>query len=321
MFVASILWLLLNQTLLSFPYFIIYQFISKKPTISVTLVDLLYRDTIIYVYAICLSLSAAIIHCLACDNDTLTLSYSLATAYSTVIQFFFSCTSISLIFSACLRLISIVKKSEAAGLQLLGPDNIALNKIRFISTFVSFISPCLIISLYKTQPGLFPLFYNNESTSFVQDLNTNSVKGLYLVLPCSAAVVNIFAKISSNFAKNKINPQVEVFTICGSNIISSEKNFTLSIGAAIGIPLLILFGFFLSSFADRVSRLTFFVPVQIMLLGCIIPIFVIKSDPKITNFVKQNYIKPFLEIHLIRSLIKWKSPVIPFQERGNSFEM
>jgi hypothetical protein len=297
---------------------VIFQFISNKQILAVTLVDLVYRDTIVYNYLICFVSSAAIIHCLFLNNDNLTLGYEFAIAYSASVFFFISCLSISLIISGVLRLISVIKKSEAAGLQLLGPDYIALNKIRLISFFCSFIFPCLMMSLYNTHTRFFLQLYGNLNTSFVQDINKNLGTVLYLVLPCMAAVVNIIAKICSNFTINNIDPQVNVFTIYGSQQCKSKDTLSFSVEAAVGIPLVILFEI-LVSFSDRIERLTLFVPFEIMLLGFIIPFFIIKRNIKIINFMNQNYLNTIFENHLIRGLMKCNSTVVPVHETDGTF--
>jgi hypothetical protein len=309
MYLVSILWLILTQTLSTFPCFVIQQFISKKQILAVTLVDLIYRDTIIYIYLICLVSSTSIIHCLCFSNDNLTLNYEFAMVYSGTISFFVSSLSISLIFSGCLKLISLIKKSEAAGLQLLGPDSIALNKIRLFSFIFSFILPTFMIFFFNTKPGLFPLFYENESTSLSQDIDKNLFKALYAVLPCSAIAVNIITKICSFNMRRNINQQVNVFTISGSVQFISEEKITFSLEASTGVALGILFAF-LSSLSDRVERLTIFFPFQIMLMGFIIPMFIIKRDNKIMNFMRQNYINSIIEQPVIQSLIKWKSSTV-----------
>jgi hypothetical protein len=97
MFILSIVWLFLTQLFSLFPCFVIYQSISKKPILAVKLVDLVYRDIIIYNHLICFVSSTPIIHCLCLNNETLTLSYTFAMAYSTLVNFFISCFSISLI--------------------------------------------------------------------------------------------------------------------------------------------------------------------------------------------------------------------------------
>jgi len=313
MYLISIIWVLLTQFLSFFPCFVIYQFISKKQILSVTLVDLVYRDTITYIYLSCLVSTTSIIHCLSVHNDTLTVSYEFATVYSVTVSFFVSNISISLIFTGVLRLISVIQKSEAAGLQFLGSDYIALNKIRFVSITSSLIFPCFMVSFFGAHPGLFQLFYGTESTTFFQDVENNWAIALYLVLPSSATVVNTIAKICSDFTKANIDRQVNVFTIYGHNQCISEGKVILSLEVTIGIPLLIIYTVF-SSFSDRLARFTFYFPFQIMLLSLIVPILVIRRNIKIMNFMKLNYIHPILDHHLIISLRKQNSAVVPLQE-------
>jgi hypothetical protein len=204
----------------------------------VTLVDLVYQDLVIYIYLVCFVSSTSIIHCLSLNNDTLTLSYEFATGYTVTIVFFVSSISISLIFSGVLRLISVIQRSEAAGLQLLGSDYIALNKIRLVSVTFSFIFPFLLIYFFNAHPALFSLFYGTESTTFFQDVENNWAVALYPVLPCMATVVSAIAKICSDFIKENIDRQVTVFTIYGSQQCISKGKVVLSFEVTIGIPVL-----------------------------------------------------------------------------------
>ncbi len=212
--------------------------ISKKQILSVTLVDLVYRDTITYIYFGCLMVTTSVIHCLSLNNDTLTVSYTFATVYSVLICVSVSTISISLIFSGVLRLISLIHKSEAAGLQLLGSDYIALNKIRLVSVTFSILFPCLLIYFFNAHPGYFPVFYGTESNSLFQDIENNWALALYLVLPFSATVVNGIAKIYSDFTKENIDRRANIFTIYGSKQCVSEGKVILSLEVTIGIPLL-----------------------------------------------------------------------------------
>jgi ABC-type dipeptide/oligopeptide/nickel transport system permease component len=157
------------------------------------------------------------------------VSYKFATVYSVLLSSAVSSISISLIFSGVLRLISVIRKSEAAGLQLLGSDYIALNKIRLVSVTFSFIFPCLLIFFFNAHPGYFPLFYESESTSFFQDVENNWAVALYLVLPFSTTVVNAIAKIYSDFTKENIDRRVNGFTIYGSKQCNSEAKVILSL--------------------------------------------------------------------------------------------
>ncbi len=94
---------------------IIYKHISKKPLLEVTLVDWIYRDIIYYNNILSFSGSAGIIHTLLYDDKNFSLSFELGLFYSICINISMNLICISLVFSAGLRLISLVKNSEAAG--------------------------------------------------------------------------------------------------------------------------------------------------------------------------------------------------------------
>ena len=69
MFFLNILWIIGNLCL-SLPLcFFIWKFISRKSLIQVGLIDLIYRDTVVYIYLFSCSLSAALVHCLAIQDD------------------------------------------------------------------------------------------------------------------------------------------------------------------------------------------------------------------------------------------------------------
>ena len=108
----TVCWLFFNA-LLSLPVCLfIRNFISKKSVLSITLVDLIYRDTILYLYSMCLILSVALARCIvkSSGEETLaTLSYNEATVYSVSIMTLVGFMTVSLIFSGGLRLISILR--------------------------------------------------------------------------------------------------------------------------------------------------------------------------------------------------------------------
>ena len=97
------------------PWYIIYKHISKKPILSVSLVDLIYRDTIFYIISLSFFISTGIIHTLMYDGENFRLPYELALIHSIVVNVSLIAICFSLIFTAGLRLISLVKNSEAAG--------------------------------------------------------------------------------------------------------------------------------------------------------------------------------------------------------------
>jgi hypothetical protein len=111
----TIIFLLINF-IISLPIWqIIYKHISKKPLLEVTLVDWIYRDIIFYNITLGFCLSAGIIHTLLYDDKNFSLSFELGLFYSICINISTNLICISLVFSAGLRLISLVKNSEAAG--------------------------------------------------------------------------------------------------------------------------------------------------------------------------------------------------------------
>ena len=107
---------LIANFLLSLPLWrIIYQHISKKPILLVSLVDLIYRDTIFYFLSLCFIASTGIIHSLMLGGDSFSLTFELALLYSICVNISVIAICISLIISAGLRLLSLVKNSEALG--------------------------------------------------------------------------------------------------------------------------------------------------------------------------------------------------------------
>jgi len=111
----TIIFLLINF-IISLPIWqIIYKHISKKPLLEVTLVDWIYRDIIYYYIILSCCASAGIIHTLLYDDENFSLSFELGLFYSICINISTNLICISLVFSAVLRLISLIKNSEAAG--------------------------------------------------------------------------------------------------------------------------------------------------------------------------------------------------------------
>ncbi len=78
----------------------------------------------------CLSIVIHWIHSIVILEDGLCLNYTIARIYSGRVEFFVFCLTTSLIISGGLRLLSLVRNSETGGLHILGPENIAVVKIR-----------------------------------------------------------------------------------------------------------------------------------------------------------------------------------------------
>jgi hypothetical protein len=93
MFWIQIVWLSVNFVLSVTLFGFIYHYISKKPIVTVTLADHIYRDTIVYIGFLVLIASAGLVHCLSNGDrdDQATLDYDLSMFYSTAVMFFMVC--------------------------------------------------------------------------------------------------------------------------------------------------------------------------------------------------------------------------------------
>jgi hypothetical protein len=282
-----IVWLILNLVISLPLYKVIYCQISSKALVAITLVDLIYRDTIIYIYLLLLAASSALVHCLLANEPNLTLSYDLATFYSAIMLFFVCCITSSLVFSGGLRLLSLMKNSEAAGLQLLGPDDIAINKVRIISILTSLAFQIVMVFKLDAPAGVFTLLYESNEKSHFEEFEENGFKTLYLVWPASGIAINTLTICYSFKLKRSLKKTVSIFTVemqYRSGQIHQNENFSISLNSVIGIPLMIMFAVF-TSIATRKMRLLFFYPFQMTLMSVVLPISIISRNEKMKNYV------------------------------------
>ncbi len=92
MFWLQIIWLSVNFVLSVTLFGFIHRYISKKPIVTVTLADHIYRDTIVYIGFLVLVASVGLVHCLSNgDRDDQTLDYDLSMFYSAAVMFFMVC--------------------------------------------------------------------------------------------------------------------------------------------------------------------------------------------------------------------------------------
>lgn len=283
---ASISWVVIDN-LISIPLFsVIYNHISKKPLVSITLIDLIYRDLIIYVYLHSLTLAVADIHCLIELENGTALDHFYSSLYAIISEVLVHCFSSSLILSGGLRFITLIKNSETQGLQLLGPENVAIIKIRVICILFSVVFEGILAFYLDVHSGIYNLMQNSETDFFLYDVYSDHFKSLFMVLPALALLVNLITKIYALWIKKKMSNTVNIFTIHNegqqSTPVSNEELFSVPLEAAFGIPLWMMFAI-LSSIASREWRLTFFLPLQLMLINLLLPIYVISKNNKIRN--------------------------------------
>jgi hypothetical protein len=267
-------------------YGVIFQHISKKPLVSVTLIDLIYRDLIVYVYLHSLTLAVAFIHCLIELENGAALNYMYSALYSTFSEIFVFCVSSSLILSGGLRLITLIKKSESEVNQLLGSEDVAIVKIRTILILLSIVYESVVIFYLDTHSSIFNLMHHVETGSILHSVRSDHYRSLFMVLPTLAVLVNVITKVYSMWIKRKMNRTLETITIYNdgqnTNYFANEELFSVSLGAALGVPFWMIVAF-VASFANRELRLRFFLPLQLMLLNLIFPIYIISKNSKMKN--------------------------------------
>ena len=176
---------------------IIHNHIKRKRLIDKTIVDLVYQDCIFYIFCTMISFSAAFIQCLS--SADLTIDFWSALVYSVLIYLFIGCLASSTIASSSLRLLTLVKMSEEAGIQVLGSDDRAIRLIRLTSFFTSsgFIFAAII--MLNSFPPAIPILMGLKDLPFIELLRQDVSSLLYFTLPTVGFILNIIVSIVSCF--------------------------------------------------------------------------------------------------------------------------
>ena len=169
--------------------FTIYKHISEKAPIDQTIIDFIYRECILYIHLLTASLCIAVISCLV--SEGFALDYELALLYANPIFFFICSAAILLTVSSCLRLLSIVNVSEEAGIQLLGTDDAAITKIRWMYFSISvFILLFGQLVLKCPPPSVTTLVIAGDTVTVPMRLDNEPGIFIYLFPPLMAATLN-----------------------------------------------------------------------------------------------------------------------------------
>ena len=175
---------------------VVFAYISNKAPVEQTIIDLTYKDCLIYIFFMTLSSNTAFINCLmAADN---VLDFCVALFYADVILFFISCVCISVAISSALRLLTIVSSSQENGIQLLGPDDRAILKIRFVAMGLSAVSILIANIVFQSFPPIVGLFVQNQKVTVLSMVRRDLGMIIYLAPPTAAAVFVVAANIVSN---------------------------------------------------------------------------------------------------------------------------
>jgi hypothetical protein len=244
------------------------------------------------------------------------LSYECAMIYTLIIYAMVTNICLSLIFSGGLRLISLIKNSEAWGIQLLGLEQEAIIKIRLMTISISVAFLMITLGYLGTMPGAFGTFHGVEYQSYIKDIKGNKYASLIFLMPSLALVVNA----ATRFYSNKINQQMEedslVFVVFGNpsyKTLLHEDTFLFSLGFVLAIPLIILFSI-LASFSSRHERLIFIGPFQITMLSLVLPIAFILKNKKMKKNIFIRFLDPIVHqigIVLINLKKQFSSTVTP----------
>jgi len=168
---------------------IIYRYISNKPPVQTTIIHLIYKDCIVCIFAITVFMSITFMCCQF--SDDFTLSYPLALALTNIVYTGFEFVSIFMAISSFLRLLTILKHSEEAGIQLFGADDQAIMLLRTVAGFLSVTIILATNLFFETAPPTVKVLteFQNVSASDVFQKSTNSY--IYIVLPCLAVALNL----------------------------------------------------------------------------------------------------------------------------------
>ena len=93
----------------------IHEYISTKPLVTLTLVDLIYRDTLVYMYLFAIANYTGIISCITSTSGLQTIGFTWSAVLALQNNICINSFSVSMIFSGSLRLISMIKNSEESG--------------------------------------------------------------------------------------------------------------------------------------------------------------------------------------------------------------
>jgi hypothetical protein len=214
-------------------------------------------------------------------SETTTLSFSLSLTLGAA-SFFVFCNSLwSLTITGALRFTSIIKNSEQAGLQRLGPDYIAVWKIRFISVALT---SSLILSNYLFFNIFPPFFY----TLYYKEADPETFRFIYKInwIPIVLVILaNAVPKLYTAFLKRKL-------------FSGNPERYALSLETSLSFPFFILLAL-VSQFTTRMNRLIFYDPLVIM-FGCnVIPLMVILQNKSMRQRIIEQILQFFLQIHVL----------------------
>ena len=160
-----------------------------------------------------LLLSVANIHCLYALEYNEALSHLMSEVYTWPLEVLVWCSSLSLIACGSLRFLTLYRNSEVSGLQILGPEHVAIVKVRFIALAFSIIFEATMASYFKVHTGFYSLLNSIDTISVSNEIAANKTKALMLALPFLALIISAIVKLYSVWLVKKISTAATVFTV------------------------------------------------------------------------------------------------------------
>ena len=141
-----------------------HQSASASIVISTNLSISINKDFIILSYSAGATFLLGQIGCLVSPDYV--LSFPAALFVASVVAFLMEAVAVSLFVSGALRLMTLATRSEASGLQLLGPDDLAIWIVRGLSVTLSFVFTTTLIFGLQILPGPFYVFHGANMSAY-----------------------------------------------------------------------------------------------------------------------------------------------------------
>ena len=287
---ASVIWLILNLVVSVPLLHTVFSHLKEKNPVLVSLIDLVYRDLLVYLYSLCFFLTVSIIHCLFQLQTGQALGYWTSEVYTIIQEILGTSLFSSLIISGVLRFLTLWSRSEETELQLLGPENVAIVKLRFMSAFLSITFEAVMVGYFKVHTGIFVLLHSLVPISITSDINNTRSKIIFALLPVASLVVNLGVKIYSMFLKRKLDAAIRDI----DDRVASIHSFCLPMDAILIVASTLTYSV-LTSFADRTSRLLFYFPLHFTIILIGVPALAIAKNNKMKSHLAENYVKPIMD--------------------------
>ena len=184
----------------------------------------------------------------------------------------------------------------------------ACNKPRDrISGLLSIIFEAIMVGYFKVHTGIFTLLNSLETMSITDDVSSTRSKGLFLLFPVTALVVNLGVKIYSM----KLLWMPDVVIHKNDEVASKGQPFASPMNGVLVVSGTVVYSL-ITSFADRTSRLLFYFPLHFTILLIGVPAFAIYKSHPMKLYFEENYFKPIMDTF---SLCLSK---LQFQTRSNA---